>query len=85
MEVNKSDCASGLQGQSSPRSPVRRLSGPPKKSVASRLWDLLQPLARLWGLVTAVGRWSYTIFFIDIESIELDLNLTPNLTFFFLI
>ncbi|XP_013190206.1 uncharacterized protein LOC106134655 isoform X2 [Amyelois transitella] len=55
MEVNKTECASGLQSSSStPRSPVRIASAPPKKSVASRLWDLLQPLARLWGLVTAV-------------------------------
>ncbi|KAM3967292.1 uncharacterized protein ACR2FA_011629 [Aphomia sociella] len=55
MEVNKSDCASGLQANSnSPRTPVRRVLSPPKKSIASRLWDLLQPLARLWGLVTAV-------------------------------
>ncbi|CAG4992558.1 unnamed protein product [Parnassius apollo] len=44
----------GLQSQDlSIRSPTRRVS-PPKKSLALRLWDLLQPLARLWGLVTAV-------------------------------
>lgn len=27
----------------------------PKKSLESKLWDLLQPVARLWGLITAVG------------------------------
>ncbi|XP_045447123.1 uncharacterized protein LOC123655355 [Melitaea cinxia] len=26
----------------------------PKKSLESKLWDLLQPVARLWGLITAV-------------------------------
>lgn len=26
----------------------------PKKSLESKLWDLLQPIARLWGLVTAI-------------------------------
>ncbi|XP_052749228.1 uncharacterized protein LOC113515447 [Galleria mellonella] len=55
MDVTKSDCASGLQSHTNTtRSPVRRALGPPKKSIASKLWDLLQPLARLWGLVTAV-------------------------------
>lgn len=36
-------------------STIRRVSAP-KKSLESRLWDLLQPLARLWGLITAVGK-----------------------------
>lgn len=36
-----------------PQTPVRQ--APAKKSVVTRLWDVLQPLARLWGLVTAVG------------------------------
>ncbi|XP_059052814.1 uncharacterized protein LOC131847289 [Achroia grisella] len=54
MEVSKSDCASSLQTPNITRSPIRRTLGPPKKSIASKLWDLLQPLARLWGLVTAV-------------------------------
>ncbi|XP_075971616.1 uncharacterized protein LOC142973619 [Anticarsia gemmatalis] len=49
----KSDPEVGLQTQSTSRLQPRR-SGPPKKSLASKLWDLLQPLARLWGLVTAV-------------------------------
>ncbi|XP_045766006.1 uncharacterized protein LOC123867785 isoform X2 [Maniola jurtina] len=26
----------------------------PKKTLESRLWDLLQPIARLWGLITAI-------------------------------
>lgn len=26
-----------------------------KKSIESKLWDLLQPVARLWGLITAIG------------------------------
>nr|AXY83394.1 putative odorant receptor 14 [Conopomorpha sinensis] len=36
---------------------VRRLafrSGPPQKSLALRLWELLQPLARLWGIITSI-------------------------------
>lgn len=36
-----------------PETPIRQ--APPKKSVVTRLWDVLQPLARLWGLITAVG------------------------------
>ncbi|XP_049870239.1 uncharacterized protein LOC126369711 [Pectinophora gossypiella] len=43
-----------LEQNAPPQSPVRRPAGPPKKSVAIRLWELLQPLARLWGLITAV-------------------------------
>ncbi|XP_013164552.1 PREDICTED: uncharacterized protein LOC106115652 [Papilio xuthus] len=35
------------------RSPSIRVTTP-KKSLALRLWVLLQPLARLWGLITAV-------------------------------
>ncbi|KPJ18901.1 hypothetical protein RR48_12412 [Papilio machaon] len=35
------------------RSPSIRVTAP-KKSLALRLWVLLQPLARLWGLITAV-------------------------------
>lgn len=26
-----------------------------RKSLALRLWELLQPLARFWGLLTAIG------------------------------
>ncbi|CAH2268795.1 jg13654 [Pararge aegeria aegeria] len=26
----------------------------PKKTLESKLWDLLQPIARLWGLITAI-------------------------------
>ncbi|XP_030041274.2 uncharacterized protein LOC115456385 [Manduca sexta] len=54
VELVKANVEAGLQPQRSSRGPVRRGPGPPKKSIASRLWDLLQPLARLWGLVTAV-------------------------------
>ncbi|XP_072939690.1 uncharacterized protein [Epargyreus clarus] len=32
---------------------LRRVSVP-KKSLESRLWDLLQPLARFWGIITSV-------------------------------
>lgn len=39
-----------------PQTPVRHASEPPRKSVVTRLWDVLQPLARLWGLITAVGK-----------------------------
>lgn len=41
--------------------PVRRdtLVVPHIKSIESKLWDLLQPLARLWGLITAVGKLQY--------------------------
>ncbi|XP_068630941.1 uncharacterized protein [Battus philenor] len=46
--------ASELDAQNiSIRNPSRRVSTP-KKSFALKLWVLLQPLARLWGLVTAV-------------------------------
>lgn len=38
------------------RSPMRTVQTP-KKSFALKLWDLLQPLARIWGLVTAVGTY----------------------------
>lgn len=38
-----------------PQTPIRRGPEPPKKSLVTRLWDVLQPLARLWGLITAVG------------------------------
>ncbi|XP_047526298.1 uncharacterized protein LOC125063746 isoform X1 [Pieris napi] len=31
-----------------------RRSRAPKQTLESRLWDLLQPLARLWGIITAV-------------------------------
>ncbi|XP_041970427.1 uncharacterized protein LOC121726866 isoform X2 [Aricia agestis] len=34
------------------RTPLR--SSIPTQSLESRLWDLLQPVARLWGLITAV-------------------------------
>ncbi|KAI5644391.1 transmembrane protein family 72 domain-containing protein [Phthorimaea operculella] len=37
-----------------PQSPVRRGPGPQKKSVILRAWEFLQPLTRLWGLITAV-------------------------------
>lgn len=30
----------------------------PKKSLESKLWDLLQPVARLWGLITAIGKYN---------------------------
>ncbi|CAK1546084.1 unnamed protein product [Leptosia nina] len=33
---------------------INRRVSVPKKSLETRLWDLLQPLARLWGIVTAV-------------------------------
>ncbi|CAG9135819.1 hypothetical protein JYU34_006510 [Plutella xylostella] len=36
------------------RRPPGRGPGPPKKPLALRLWELLQPLARMWGLITAV-------------------------------
>lgn len=49
-----SDRGGDLNSQGSPQSPVRRGPGP-KKSVATKLWDVLQPLARLWGLITAIG------------------------------
>ncbi|KAI8424259.1 hypothetical protein MSG28_002823 [Choristoneura fumiferana] len=42
-----------LGERSTTRSPGRR-SAPPKQPLALRLWGLLQPLARLWGLITAV-------------------------------
>lgn len=38
-----------------PQSPVRHVPAVPKKSMVIKLWDVLQPLARLWGLITAVG------------------------------
>lgn len=44
-----------LGERSTVRSPGRR-SAPPKQPLALRLWGLLQPLARLWGLITAVGK-----------------------------
>ncbi|XP_026737158.1 uncharacterized protein LOC113500527 [Trichoplusia ni] len=50
----KTDSEVGLQSQSTSRLQPRRNAGPPKKSLASKLWDLLQPLARLWGVITAV-------------------------------
>lgn len=34
----------------------------PKKTLESRLWDLLQPIARAWGLITAIGK---SILFIE--------------------
>ncbi|KAJ2952321.1 hypothetical protein O0L34_g4605 [Tuta absoluta] len=37
-----------------PQSPVRRGPGPQKKSMILRAWEFLQPLTRLWGLITAV-------------------------------
>lgn len=49
----KSDPEVDLQTQSTSRLQPNR-AGPPKKSLATKLWDVLQPLARLWGLTTAV-------------------------------
>lgn len=53
MESPRADSVPGTQG-AVPR--IRRNTGTPSKSVAWKLWDLLQPLARLWGLITAVGK-----------------------------
>nr|ALM26243.1 odorant receptor 60 [Athetis dissimilis] len=50
----KTDSEVDLQTQSTSQLQPRRSAGPPKKSIAIKLWDLLQPLARLWGLITAV-------------------------------
>lgn len=49
----KSDPEVDLQTQSTSRLQPNT-AGPPKKSLATKLWDVLQPLARLWGLTTAV-------------------------------
>lgn len=38
-----------------PQTPVIQTPVLPKKSMVIRLWDVLQPLARLWGIITAVG------------------------------
>ncbi|KAL0882300.1 hypothetical protein ABMA27_000819 [Loxostege sticticalis] len=52
-----SECASSLQdrdNRSNHSCRMRRVLERPPKSVASFLWDWLQPFARLWGLITAV-------------------------------
>ncbi|KAJ0178833.1 hypothetical protein K1T71_005608 [Dendrolimus kikuchii] len=54
VELVKSNAESGTPSIRLSRTPGRRGPGSPKKSIALRLWDLLQPLARLWGLLTAV-------------------------------
>lgn len=54
VEFVKSDIESSPQQQRVNRVLERRRPISSKKSIASRLWDLLQPLARLWGLITAV-------------------------------
>ncbi|XP_004924032.1 uncharacterized protein LOC114239767 [Bombyx mandarina] len=54
VDLEKSDSEADPQPQKTIRVPTRRGPGPPNKSLALRLWELLQPLARLWGLITAV-------------------------------
>lgn len=50
------------EGPSSDDIPKRPVCNSPRrppqsgKSVVLRLWELLQPLARFWGLVTAIGK-----------------------------
>lgn len=61
VEFVKSDVESSPHHQRVNRVFHRRGPVSSKKSVASRLWDLLQPLARLWGLITAVGE--FRVFF----------------------
>lgn len=56
MELPKSDTESRTQCAVPRTRRTAGLTAPPKKSVAWKLWDLLQPLARLWGLITAVGK-----------------------------
>lgn len=57
VELVKSNSESGTPSIRITRTPGRRGPGSPKKSIALKLWDLLQPLARLWGLITAVGKY----------------------------
>lgn len=52
----RSDAGEAESQDISIRSPSIRVTTP-KKSLALRLWVLLQPLARLWGLITAVGKY----------------------------
>lgn len=52
VPADKHDPEVTLQTQSTSRLQPR--ASRPKKSFATKLWDLLQPLARLWGLITAI-------------------------------
>nr|WPO56510.1 odorant receptor [Leucinodes orbonalis] len=56
MSVIDSECVSSLQDRDSIPSHCRLRRGHenPSKSIASILWDWLHPIARLWGLITAV-------------------------------
>lgn len=63
VEINQSVQESGLCPPQTvhKQGTVNRCT--PKKSLESKLWDLLQPIARLWGLITAIGRYYINLNF----------------------
>lgn len=57
VEINQASQESGLSPPQTVNKQRTINRCTPKKSLESKLWDLLQPVARLWGLITAIGMY----------------------------
>ncbi|XP_052740792.1 uncharacterized protein LOC112056838 [Bicyclus anynana] len=55
VDINQATQETGTSAPQNANKRIPVINRPvPKKTLESRLWDLLQPIARLWGLITAI-------------------------------